>query len=182
MLIAAILAGIAMGYPILRSYDLIPLSTITHWAGSFGPDRAQSFMFRVDNEDILLKKAAERQLFGWGIWGRNRVYDKLTGEDLSVTDGTWIITLGTYGLIGYLSFFGLMALPVMMAWRIMRRGYSISAYTAGLCVILSMNLIDLLPNSSLNNVTLLIAGAILGAIKAPRPATSSSSPVMSPER
>ena len=41
----------------------------------FGEDRVQSLEFRLDNEEILVEKALERPILGWGGWGRNRVYD-----------------------------------------------------------------------------------------------------------
>jgi hypothetical protein len=54
--------------------------------------RAESFEFRLVNEDLLLEKALERPMLGWGGWGRNRVFNEL-GKDLTVPDGHWIIAL-----------------------------------------------------------------------------------------
>ncbi len=55
-------------------------------------DRANSLRHRLNNEDMLLSRAFESPLFGWGGWGRNRVYDE-NGKDLTVTDGLWIIII-----------------------------------------------------------------------------------------
>ena len=54
-----------------------------------GEDRAGSLEFRLDNEDMLIARAMQRPLFGWGGWGRARVHDE-DGKDISVTDGLWI--------------------------------------------------------------------------------------------
>ena len=50
-------------------------------------ERGRSLEFRFLNEDLLLAKSRERLLFGWGNQGRSRVYDPVTGEDRSTTDG-----------------------------------------------------------------------------------------------
>lgn len=68
-------------------------------AEKVSPERAQSLEFRLDNENILIDRALEAGLFGWGGWGRSRVFDE-DGKDISVTDGLWIITLGTRGVYG----------------------------------------------------------------------------------
>src|SRR5437764_1120755 len=57
--------------------------------------------------------------FGWGGWGRSRIFDQWTGKDISVTDGGWIIYFGVYGWFGYLCFFGLLAAALFQAHRVM---------------------------------------------------------------
>ena len=54
--------------------------------GTVGDDRAGSVQFRLDNENMLAKKAMQQPLFGWGGWNRARVFDE-SGNDLTVTDG-----------------------------------------------------------------------------------------------
>src|SRR5207302_8625560 len=68
----------------------------------FGADRADSVQDRLENDDLMIQRAVERPVFGWGGWGRNRVYVKAQGEDSSVTDGLWIIAFGTRGWVGLL--------------------------------------------------------------------------------
>src|SRR5262249_18346122 len=51
-------------------------------------DRAASFNTRMFHEGRLLGKALERPVFGWGGWGRMRIYDE-RGKDTSLTDGFW---------------------------------------------------------------------------------------------
>ena len=125
-------------------------------------DRSDSLAFRLANEDELLAKANQRPLFGWGTWGRNRFYNGYNDSDSSVTDGTWIIVVGSFGWIGYLACFGLLCYP--LAARIVkpkRFGRAkVATATAGLGLILTINLIDLVPNSSLFPLTWLIVGAL----------------------
>ena len=52
----------------------------------------------------------ERPVWGWGGWGRNRVFDT-SGRDVSVTDGMWVIYLGVYGLVGLVAWTALLLLP-----------------------------------------------------------------------
>ena len=103
-------------------------------------------------------------MFGWGRYGRNRVYESELGRDVSVTDGEWIITLGIFGLVGFLLQFGLLAIPVFRASTALKYVESAQdrVYLAALALILSINLVDLLPNSTLRPLTWLIAGALLG--------------------
>jgi hypothetical protein len=79
-------------------------------------ERGASLEFRIINEDMLLEKARERMVFGWGGWGRSRIYNE-EGEDISVTDGYWIILFGTTGLAGLAGFFLIILLPaVRFVW------------------------------------------------------------------
>jgi hypothetical protein len=39
------------------------------------------------------------------------IFDQESGEDLSVTGGQCIITIGQFGIIGFLAEFGLLILP-----------------------------------------------------------------------
>ncbi|HEY6870869.1 MAG TPA: hypothetical protein VI199_14035 [Novosphingobium sp.] len=163
--LAALIALVVITYPMLRNSHLIPVEAVTSYSGSLSADRSQSFAFRIQNEEILLKKSQERPWFGWGSWGRNRVYDLETGRDISVTDGTWIIVIGSWGWVGYLAQFGLLSLPIFMLRRAGRRiGGRIPPFSAGLALMLAMNLFDLIPNSSLTPVTWLMAGALSGGL------------------
>ncbi|HEY7772427.1 MAG TPA: O-antigen ligase family protein [Marinagarivorans sp.] len=161
--ISAILAYVVLLYPLLRAEGLFPIHGIVELSERFSEDRAQSFQYRVTNEERLLARVEERKLFGWGGWGRNRVYDERTGEDITVTDGFWIIVLGIYGWFGYLVVFGLLVYPIISIWRrVKKTNEEVSIYTCALVVILTMNLLDLLPNSSISSITWLLAGALYG--------------------
>lgn len=158
---AAALALAVLIYPMMRSVNLVPVEKIYTFSQSISAERAQSLKYRLDNEDILLDRASEKPLLGWGGWGRSRVYDPVSGRDLSVTDGTWVITYGVSGWLGYLAEFGLLTVPIF-AFFFIRGPLAMSFATQGLCVMLTANLIDLIPNSGLTPVTWMLAGAILG--------------------
>ena len=162
--LAVVFALVAVTYPMLRNLQLIPLDAILAQAEAISPARAQSLAYRFNNEEQLLARAAEKPLFGWGGWGRSLIRDPETGYILSVPDGRWIIIFGTFGWLGYICEFGLLALPLVLAWRFARRvaGAEVSPHLSALCVILGITLIDMLLNATLTPVTWLTAGAILG--------------------
>lgn len=163
--LAMLVATVTLFYPAIRSLDLVPTETLVSMSGNLSGERAGSLKFRFDNEDLLLAKADQRPIFGWGSWGRNRVYETTPGwalgRSISVTDGLWLITFGVYGWVGYLAQFGLLTLPVLALYR-QRHHPDLTLETTALCLILSINYLDLLLNSSLTPITWLLAGAILG--------------------
>jgi hypothetical protein len=161
LLFAAIIAGSILAYPMLRGAGLVPVQTLLNLSGAISESRAASLGYRFRNEDILLAHANEKPLAGWGGYGRNRVRDLETGQDISTTDGMWIITIGTWGWVGYISQFGLLILPtIFLAAR--RRELEISYATAGLALMLAANLLDMIPNATLTPLTWLIGGALAG--------------------
>lgn len=164
LLSAAIIAGMVLSYPLLRGADLIPTQTAIELASRVSADRANSLDYRFTNEDILLEKAAERPLFGWGSFGRWRVYND-EGEDITTSDGYWIITIAKSGWVGYLTDFGFLCWPVIL-FGIMRRRLQVTDETAVLSVIMAAGLIDLIPNATDTPITMLIAGALYGRLEA----------------
>ena len=163
---AVFISFLVLSYPLVRGSSAINYEGVIELVKSYNPGRAASLEFRFNNEEILLEKANERSIFGWGAWGRGRVYDA-TGRDISVTDGVWIIVFGIGGYFGYLAFFGLLCTPLILLFLSMRKNKDmncVNIYTSGLGLILAFNLLDLIPNSSLSILTLLIAGAISGAV------------------
>ena len=163
--IAAAVGIIFLLYPVARQANLVPIDWIETQAIKVSEDRAASFMTRIRNEGELLERAGEKPLVGWGGWGRNRIYDDF-GNDLSVTDGLWIIQLGTNGWLGYIGFFGLLTLPVLLLPRRARDG-PLPAETVAMSLILAGNFIYLIPNSTLSPVAWLMAGALVGYVQAP---------------
>ncbi|MEL6475844.1 MAG: hypothetical protein AAFR17_00840 [Pseudomonadota bacterium] len=162
--IAALLVVMSLAYPMLRGADLFPVGPILSVARTIDADRADSLKDRFDNEDILLDRAKERPVFGWGGWGRSRVYNE-RGKNVSVTDGRWIVIFGTYGWVGFIGFFGLLAIPVFSLWRLTRDpqvAENLSPITSGLSLLLAINMVEFLPNSTLPMMTMLIGGALLG--------------------
>jgi hypothetical protein len=169
--IALVLVTIGLLYPMLRAADLVPTKSFVDAARLISAERASSLEFRFNNEEHLLARASERFLFGWGRWGRSRIYDDY-GKDVSPTDGRWVITIGQFGLFGFLAEFGLLALPVFRAVSALRFTASLPdrVYLAALALIVSVNVIDLLPNAFLSPWSWLLAGALLGRAESLRAA------------
>ena len=162
--LAMVFALIAVSYPMLRNLNVIPLDTVVERAAAISPERAHSLEYRFINEEQMLARAAERPLYGWGGWGRNLVRHSETGEIESIPDGRWIIVFGTFGWVGYLCEFGLLALPLMLMGMIsFRRSVALSSPLIGpVALILGITMIDMLLNATLTPLTWLAAGAVLG--------------------
>lgn len=163
--LAAVAAFIIISYPFLRGSNLVPVDTIVNLASEISVERSRSLEYRIKNEDKLLSHANSKPLAGWGGWGRSRVYNEITGEDLSVTDGSWIIIVGTSGWLGYVGYFGLLTMPIFMYSKRARRLDATNYATSGLCLILAINLIDMILNDTITPVTWLIAGSLAGGYK-----------------
>ncbi|MEM9433525.1 MAG: hypothetical protein AAGA12_06340 [Pseudomonadota bacterium] len=163
LLICAGIAAVILIYPILRGGGMIPIDGILAWAEGFSPRRAQSFGFRVFNEDQLLERAELKPLFGWGGWNRSAIFDKW-GRATSVADGYWIITVGMGGWVRYLSEFGLLCLPVVIL-AVRARKMEISLETSILILMLTANLVDLIPNATITPLTWMLAGTLWGRIE-----------------
>jgi hypothetical protein len=161
--VAIVVAGAIIFYPMLRGAGAIPVDAIHDLALSIDEERAFSLKFRFDNEDSLLERANEKPLFGWGNWGRNQIFNPVSGEMTSVTDGIWIILIGVYGWLGYVAHFGLLVLPILF-YAIRRRQFGPSLITPGLIVVLCVALIDLIPNAGLVAYVWLIAGGLAGYV------------------
>lgn len=159
--VAALLAFVALAYPVLKGADLVPQEAMVQQAERVESDRANSLRFRFQQETILLHRAQEKPLFGWGLWGRNHIWDGATRTILTVTDGRWIILIGVLGWVGFLAEFGLLAWPIFLLWRKSGQG-DVSPWIGPMALMLGINMIDLIPNATLTPLTWLMAGAILG--------------------
>lgn len=171
--VALLLAILALSYPTLRMTGFVPTNQILEAVSSISAERANSLELRFKNEEQLMARASQRLFFGWGRWGRNRVYDEASGQDVSFTDGRWILALGSFGLFGFFTEFGLLALPIFSAAAALRFSKSPRdrINLAGLSLILAANVVDLLPNSGLTSWTWLVAGALFGRAQALRVVT-----------
>ncbi len=158
---AAVFAALVLLYPMMRSAGIIPTDRVYELVSGYSIDRAQSYKYRLDNEDILLEKAAVKPVFGWGGWGRARIYDPRTGRDTSTSDGIWIIIFGNKGWIGYIATFSLLCAPILAMLK-RREASPANHMVSGLALILAANLIDLIPNSALTPVTWMLAGTLTG--------------------
>lgn len=167
---ALVVAVVVMFYPMLRGAGYIPVDEVHEFAMSIDEERAASLKFRLDNEDALLTHANEKPVFGWGSWGRNQLYDEVTGRMVSTTDGSWIILIGIYGWLGYIAHFGLLTLPILF-YFLRRKRFGPSLITPGLMLVLSAALIDLIPNAGLVNYVWLMAGGLSGYVLWPSAGT-----------
>jgi hypothetical protein len=161
--IASMLVAVALLYPALRTADLVPTGHLVDFAKNFNQDRADSLQFRFDHEKALLDRTSQRIWFGWGRFGRSRIFDEW-GNDVSVSDGRWVITLGQYGLFGFVAEFGLLALTIFRAAAAVRfcESEREAIFLATLALIIALTEVDLLPNSGLLSTTWLFAGTLLG--------------------
>ncbi|UVK40243.1 hypothetical protein LHFGNBLO_001687 [Mesorhizobium sp. AR10] len=166
--VAALLALVVVAYPLLRGWGIVPVEAIVSLVSSIDTERAGSLQFRIDNEEMLLAHARDKAMFGWGAWERNFVFDYATGYKVTTVDGRWIIVMGVNGWFGYLSEFGLLALPLLLLARQAGRlpKNALSRYAGPLSLIFAANLVDLLPNATLVPFTWLLGGAMLGYAEA----------------
>lgn len=161
--LAVMLALLVISFPALRMTEVFPTDRLVETAAKYSPARAQSLEFRFDNEDILLERARERLWFGWGGYGRNRIFDE-RGKDISVTDGEWILRVGIRGLLGFAGSFGLLLWPVLVARRRGRLAPDPedARLLDNLALLAAVSAVDLLPNSIMNTLPFLISGAVAG--------------------
>jgi hypothetical protein len=168
--LAAAMAVVPLAYPAAKTAGLVPQDALVALAERSAPERARSLEFRLSNEDVLLARANERPLFGWGLWNRSQILQNDTGRQLTIPDGRWIIVLGVFGWVGLLASFGLLMLPALLAWQHGRGARAPDGgpsqppprAMAALALILAVNLVDLLPNATETPLTWLVAGALLG--------------------
>lgn len=150
-------------YMTARINDWWQAQQIIDLAMSVDEERGTSLQGRIENEALVAEKAMGRPIFGWGQWGRWRVYDEHTGKDITVADGMWIITLGQTGLVGLAALCASLLLPV---WLLVRTipvhlwSTPAAGPPAALGAVLLVYMIDLLPNAMLSPVYLLIAGGL----------------------
>ncbi len=132
----------------------------------FGAERASSLSFRMDNEDLLVGKALESPLLGWGGSGRFLVRDKF-GRNLSVPDGFWVIALGQNGIPGVAALTLVLLLPAAMFVRSCPPGSwmtPLASAPAILSVLLVLHMLDNLLNAMINPFFPMAAGAVSGCV------------------
>lgn len=149
-------------YMTLRATGVMSGSHMVSLAGAIHERRAASLQTRLDNEDRLVDKAMQRPLFGWGRWGRARVYDE-TGKDVTLSDGLWVLALGENGLVGLAAVTASLLLPsIAFVRRYPPKTWPRPAVAAGgiLAVLVAMYAIDCLFNAMLNPIYFLAMGGL----------------------
>lgn len=159
-LLSLSLITIVILYPSLSLFNIFPQQGIVELAQSIDPERSHSLNFRFYHENALLEHARHKILFGWGGWGRGMLYD-------SIPDGQWIITLGTYGTVGFIAVFGLGFASVFRGYKMLQNiAHKPSFYYISIhMLVVSAIMIDQIPNDSLNSFALMIIGCLLGIAK-----------------
>ncbi|MEO1618568.1 MAG: O-antigen ligase domain-containing protein [Planctomycetota bacterium] len=162
-----ILAFIVPLYASTRIAGVVSGESIVHVVETLvNQDKAESLQFRLVNENMLIGKAMERPIFGWGGWGRNRVRDE-AGHDMTVTDGLWIITLGINGLVGLISMYAMLLWgPVRILSKMKRREMTKQptiAVAIGLSAVCILHAVDSLPNAMVIPVFAVASGALSSA-------------------
>ena len=160
---AAVLAFVVLLFPLVRATGISPFAAVSALIEPFAPGRADSLNYRLLQENEMLENVLRKPIFGWGGYGRMLTVPE---EELatSVRDGFWLIRFGERGFAGYMSFLGLVTIPIL-ALAARARHYNLSITTAALALALGANLIDLIPNSSLTLLTLLMGGALAGRLE-----------------
>lgn len=152
-------------YPLSKVTNFFPENAFINLIKDINPDRASSLEFRFSNEKILLDKALQRPVFGWGGWGRNRIYNQW--KDITVTDGMWIIQLGFRGFVGFILYYWVLITPIYYAWRNFKyipKGKS-QIYITTLSYLLFVYILDTIPNDSFGPMNYFLAGALLGQVE-----------------
>ena len=114
-------------------------------------------------EKLLISRAIQRPVFGWGGWGRSAVYFTNTGKMVE-TDGMWIIFLGTKGLFGLTLFYLSMVLPaIRFVWQFPVRLWRDPRVAAGTvaAVLLALYMVDCLLNGFVNIIYVTLAGGLM---------------------
>lgn len=171
LLLAAPLIYVGVRVPNLWDYT----GYIDFLTTNFDAARAQSLEFRLYHEDMLIDKALQQPLFGWGGWGRARVFTE-QGRDISVTDGLWIIIMGNNGAFGLGSLLASFLLPgFFVAWRYGPREWtnSVAAGHAAATCILAIFMIDSLLNAFPNAVYVVLLGGLVSSLQKGREASPS---------
>ena len=127
-------------------------------------ERADSLAFRIKNENVLVQKALQQPVFGWGGWKRSFIFND-SGAAVSVPDGLWVLAFGQNGLFGLSCLTLTLLLPQLLFLRrypAARWGEPAVAAVVPLSLMLGIFMIDNLFNDMFNPVMLLSAGGLTG--------------------
>lgn len=150
-------------------HEITPDGTGAFLSNFFEASRANSFVFRIKNEELLSEKAMQEPIFGWGGWGRSEIKSD-SGQRLSITDSLWIIALGHNGLVGLISLFTAMLMPACLAWRRYPPNSSADLGLASLQVISIIQIlfaVDCLSNAMINPIYLVAIGGVTSLLVRP---------------
>lgn len=158
-----VLALASAAYPFSRILDVVPTNAIHAAAAKINPERADSLMFRFENEDQLVDRTWQKPLFGWGGYLRARVRVD-TGTEIRALDGFWVIILGERGMVGLGLVLTLLIWPQIRVARRLRsvRDPRIHAMLVTLALIVGIRAFDMMPNGLYSVIPFYLAGALFG--------------------
>ena len=141
----------------------------------FGSERAGSLEFRFNCERLLMSKALQQPIFGWGGWNRSAAYyDIKTGDETEegkkratkvITDGLWIVLFGKSGFVGLSLFYLSLALPAhRFVFRFAPKLWADPRVAASslAAALVGLYMIDCLLNGFVNIVYVTLAGGLAG--------------------
>jgi hypothetical protein len=160
--LAALLA-VAPTYMFVRASGIWSGEGVVSSLTTVSEERTDSLRVRLNSENLLMARAWQQPVFGWGGWSRARVTDE-RGRDLAITDGLWIIAFGERGLVGLTALTAAILLPAARVLRMSPRKWLDAglAATPLLATILSLHMIDNLMNAMVNPAFILAAGGLAG--------------------
>jgi hypothetical protein len=131
-----------------------------------GEVRMKSVQTRLVSEDFLTNHAMRRPVLGWGPR-----YLDIGVEQKVIPDGMWLIALGKYGLAGLAVFTMATLLPAVMflrrvnaaGWRARELAPAVIA-----AMLLVLHGVDNLMNAMVNPLYMVMAGALVGLVAAPK--------------
>ncbi len=135
----------------------------------YNPDRAASLECRLINEEMLVEKAMQRPIFGWGGWGRSRITD-VNGKDIVITDAYWVIVIGTTGIVGLCLFCSIVLLPPLrFISKFPKDGWRSPRALLAVPILLQLPLYaaDCMLNDMGNPIYMVIAGGLIAMTAVP---------------
>ncbi len=161
------LALLTFSYPVLRTYDLVPYDYAISLAADYTNERrVKSLTSRFHTEQTMMERIKQRPVLGWASAGRSGVRDETTGMLSTTYDGFWIIALSKRGIVGYTTLFAMLLLPVYFAYRALPRirVRSDRVMICALSFMVTINVFDLIPNSTIEGYLTLMSGALAGLV------------------
>jgi hypothetical protein len=155
-----------------RVGGLLDRQTISHAMEFMPEDRVESLDTRAKNEDLLVAKALQQPIFGWGGWGRSRVVNE-EGDDVTIVDSIWVEILGRNGLVGLIGLMGVLFIgPATLLARVPPSAWRRSETAPAFCLalVIAMFAVDCTMNAMINPAFLLAIGGLVSFRPAPRPA------------
>ena len=163
--VLAIVMLITPTYMILRTQGWWDGHQLVEIANKIDVERGSSLQDRLNDEDQLIARASQRPMWGWGGWGRWRIKDEWTGENMTSSDGMWVIVRGERGNFGLAANTLIVMLPaVLFMLRVKARdwGTPMFAAPAVLAMMLILWSMDNLFNAMMNPMYVMAAGGLSG--------------------